>query len=286
MEFIAAHKNIIPPQKKMIETAEMWADTVVRKTKNILPYLAKFCILSTFFEDSLRMWFQWPEQRDYFNYVWKCGFFLSNVLVLINLIGQLIPSFLVTINKKSTESAYALLALVITQGVIYKVIFNVQYLMKSAAILGGLVLLLASYREEIKSTMFASLPSLENAYSSRKSILQLGGRLLLVLMFLTLFISEKEWSSVFTWLRLFVGLGLIVTILIGYKTTLAGITAALWLMANNVFHNSFWRYEAHTHHHDYYKFDFFQTMSVIGGLLLLVSIGPGGASIDERKKRW
>nr|CAG8645719.1 11537_t:CDS:2 [Entrophospora candida] len=64
------------------------------------------------------------------------------------------------------------------------------------------------------------------------------------------------------------------------------LSELLFLSVFNVFINNFWSAHHADSQRDFLKYDFFQTLSIVGGLLLLVSMGPGGISIDEKKKAY
>ena len=70
-------------------------------------------------------------------------------------------------------------------------LFSLPY--RNLALGGGLLLLLAESRSEGKS-MFAGVPSMGE--SSPKQYMQLGGRVLLVLMFMTLLHFDSNFFSV------------------------------------------------------------------------------------------
>lgn len=113
--------------------------------------------------------------------------------------------------------------------------------------------------------------------------MQLGGRLLLVLMFLTLLHFDPSPLYI---IEDIVGTAFVILIAVGYKTKLAGLVLFVWLTALNFWFNDWWNVPEHRPLRDFLKYDFFQTLSVAGGLLLIVALGPGGYSMDAHKKKW
>lgn len=56
------------------------------------------------------------------------------------------------------------------------------------------------------------------------------------------------------------------------------------LFLSNMYTNAFWAVPSWQV--DYVKYDFFQTLSVVGGLLMIVTLGAGQLSVDEKKKEF
>jgi uncharacterized membrane protein YphA (DoxX/SURF4 family) len=142
-----------------------------------------------------------------------------------------------------------------------------------------LLLLLAESSGEGK-TMLAGIPS--TGISQTKNYMQLAGRLLVIFMFLTLF---KFDMSIVQVVGLIIGLVFMAGVVLGYKTKVCAFILMLWLTCFNFIMNPWWS-EPSSIMRDFYKYDFFQTLSVVGGLLLIVALGPGGVSWDDYKKQW
>ena len=115
-----------------------------------------------------------------------------------------------------------------------------------------------------------------------KSYLQLAGRVLLSLMFLVLLRLEANPLQI---LYTLVTSLLMLLISVGYKTKFSAVLLFVLLLVHNVTHNCFWTVGSRKPLHDFLKYDFFQTLSFMGGLLMVVVIGPGEVSIDGKKKQ-
>lgn len=269
-----------------IKKLEDHSDTVLRKTKDYLPFLSRLCLVATFLEDGCRMWYQWKEQSNYINHHWGSGPFLANCFVVYNLLGQLIPSGMILARKYVKICVGLLFGVVLTQTLGYGILFDVRFLLRNVALIGGLSLLLAEDMGEAK-TMFAGVPTMGENKS--QNYMQLAGRVLICMMFMTL-VGEISFDGFFTEIvravELIVGLPLMLCVCIGYRAKLAAVILVVWLFLINIYLNPFWTYSTSRAMHDFVKYDFFQTLSVIGGLLYVVTLGPGGVSFDEHKKNW
>ncbi|KAG8441443.1 hypothetical protein GDO86_006982 [Hymenochirus boettgeri] len=264
----------------LMRVAEELAEQFLRVTKRYLPHIAHLCLLSTFLEDGIRMWLQWNEQQNYISMFWGCGTFLAMIFVIINMCGQLAGCILVLTQKYVPYACCGLFGIIVMQTIIYNIFWDLKFLMRNMAVGGGLLLLLAESRSEGKS-MFAGVPNL--GATSPRQYMQLGGRVLLILMFMTLLHFN---ASAFMIFQDVFGLALILLVAVGFKTKLAALTLVFWLLIINVLQNAFWTIPSQRPLHDFLKYDFFQTLSVMGGLLLVVALGPGGVSMDEHKKKW
>ncbi|KAF6127552.1 surfeit 4 [Phyllostomus discolor] len=199
-------------QNDLMGTAEDFADQFLRVTKQYLPHVARLCLISTFLEDGVRMWFQWGEQRDYIDSTWGCGYLVASTFVLLNLLGQLTGCILVLSRNFVQHACFGLFGIIALQTIAYSILWDLKFLMRNLALGGGLLLLLAESRSEGKS-MFAGVPTVRE--SSPRQYMQLGGRVLLVLMFMTLLHFDAGFFSI---LQNIVGTALMILVAIGFKT--------------------------------------------------------------------
>ncbi|EGW35434.1 uncharacterized protein SPAPADRAFT_131222 [Spathaspora passalidarum NRRL Y-27907] len=256
-------------------------DKYFRPLKPFVPAIARAFLVATFYEDTIRIISQWSEQVYYLHnyrryWKWFTVFFLVNNIVLMS-----VASTAVIIRKKSNIATSALIFVVIVQGLGYGLIFDAQFILRNLSVVGGLVLAFAdSIVRDKRSLNMPGLPMINNT-DNRKYLL-LAGRILLVLLF-TGFVFSSGWSMG----RLFIiviGSISCLSIIVGYKTKFAAAVMSILLLIYNVLVNQFWLYGSKDSHRDFLKYEFFQILSIVGGLLLVVNAGAGSLSIDEKKK--
>jgi ER-derived vesicles protein len=173
--------------------------------------------------------------------------------------------------------------------VAYSILWDLQFLLRNLALIGALLLVLAESRGEARS-LFAGVPSMGE--NKPKNFMQLAGRVLLAFMFITLIRFELSFFQV---VQDILGSSLMVMVTgnthhslnlirvisgsylvsVGYKTKLSALILVALLTVLNLYHNAWWTIPAYKPLRDFLKYDFFQTLSVIGGLLMIVNLGPG-----------
>ncbi|XP_017044307.1 surfeit locus protein 4 homolog [Drosophila ficusphila] len=265
-----------------LQGAEDLGEELARRSRPVLPSVARLCLVATFFEDALRLWFQWAEQLALLQDHHQCSTALAVAMVLLSLVGQLAGCALVLLHLYTNFAVTLLASLVLLQAHIYEVPLELHLLLRTISLLGGLLLLHVEDKEATACRIYrtsAGLPFLESRRSQH--LMQLTGRVLLALMYLTLF--QQYFTMAAMALNCF-GLVLMAFIVMGYRTRLAALCLSLILTVWNVATNAWWSADEDTM--DLLKYNYFHTLSVVGGLLLVVVLGPGNVSVEQYKKRW
>lgn len=256
-------------------------DTYCKPLKPYVPGIGRAFIVATFFEDSLRIISQWSEQIYYLHNYRKIWKWLTLTFLVINIFTMITASTFLVLRKKAMYATLALVAVVLLQGLAYGLIFDTQFILRNLSVVGGLILAFSdSIVRDKRLLNMPGLPMINN--QDNKKYFLLAGRLLLLFLFLG-FVFSSTWSlgRLAVILIGFISCG---SIIVGFKTKFAAFVLFVFLFTYNIFANQFWLYGRHDASRDFLKYEFFQTLSIVGGLLIIVNAGAGEFSIDEKKK--
>lgn len=266
-------------QHNIIEHLEDHADNLIRKTRKYLPTIGKLCVVATFIEDGTRLITRSERQYEYLEIEWEWSKGFIGLLIFSFIFLQLIGSVLVlssATSKHIQQGCGLLVANIVLYGATFPVYWRMQFMIRLMSKIGELLLLFAETVAE-KKTIYAGVPSYGDD-PKEKQYLQLFGRLLLVLMFMSLINAEQPA------IYLVLGLPMVLSIAVGYKTKLVSIALICALFLHNINRNQFWLNSWNKDEYDYKKNDFFQILSIIGGVIHLLIYGAGGISVDQRLK--
>jgi len=258
---------------------EDWLNTVSEPLKPYLPAIGRFLIVVTFIEDALRIITQWSDQLTYLRDFRHIPWGITHLFLIFNVIAMSTCSILVIMRRHSEYAVAGLLSVVVIQALGYGLIFDLNFFLRNLSVMGGLLMVLGDSFVK-KHRVFAGLPTIDE--KDKRMYIQLGGRVLLIFLFVG-FVFAGEWSFWRVLVSL-IGFAACVMVVVGLKAKLSAIILVLILSVFNVLVNNFWTLHPHHPHKDFAKYDFFQILSIMGGLLLLVNMGPGQLSMDEKKK--
>ncbi|KAJ1517656.1 hypothetical protein HMI54_004795 [Coelomomyces lativittatus] len=251
--------------------------------KPYLPGIGRFLMVVTFLEDSLRIMYQWDDQVWYLQKYRGLYWGFTQVFLILNVLAMLSGSYMAIVRKHTVLAVTLLFLVMLTQSLAYGLFFDVGFFLRNLSVTGGLLMLLAeAFSYQSKKKIFPGIPELSDV--NRSTYLQLAGRVLLIFLFFSLIFAGD-----FNWLRLvFASLGVVACIMVavGFKAKWSAMFLVMFLSIFNVIINNWWSLHHTDPHRDFIKYDFFQILSVVGGFLLLVNMGPGGISVDEKKKAF
>lgn len=290
--------------KNISVSAENYLNRLSHPLKPYLSNVGRLLLVVTFFEDAFRMCIQYPEQLEYLKNFRHFPAILAN-LFLFYCIGAMVSGSILALSRVRMYLACGMLASVLViQSVGYGVLFYFSFLMRNLSLIGGVLLLLAeSMHHERKidghaddSVLFRGLPTLSASASEKATYVLLFGRVLLIFLFVSLMYnsggggggaeSTNLFRVIFRGLYFLLGSAACLMVAVGFKARYSAMVLVAALCIVNMLVNQWWKHAYNSPERDFLRYDFFQTLSVIGGFMLLLNGGPGDLSFDKKKKEF
>lgn len=173
----------------------------------------------------------------------------------------------------------------ISQIIAYKLYNDPDKLMVFASLTGGLLILISeaqqSQRKPADLTPFGGILVTAGRHTSQ---LLFCGRILLIGLYFNL---AFDFQAEMGWLRItlaLLGLVFCIFIAVGFKAKYSAAFLLMILLGITVVTKNWLDPHLKTSKRDFLRYEFFQMISVAGGFLLLVLVGPGELSVDQVKE--
>ncbi|GMM33419.1 Erv29 protein [Saccharomycopsis crataegensis] len=258
---------------------EELVDAYSGPVKPYVPAIGRFLMVATFYEDAIRIVSQWSDQVFYLNTYRHIPYFIVVSFLFVNVVVMAIASTMLIGRKRPDISTCVLIGVVLSQGFFYGLFTESSFLLRSFSVIGGLLLAFSDSIVKDRRSL-AGLPMVDSKDNKRYFLL--AGRIMLVLLFIG-FTFSSSWTFG-KFFIIMIGSLACISIVIGFKTKFSAVVLGFLLSAYNISVNYFWAYGYKDPQRDFLRYEFFQTLSIVGGLLLIVNTGAGELSIDEKKK--
>jgi ER-derived vesicles protein len=273
-------------------TSVMASARKLRKdTAPYLPTLVRLLLVATFMEDGVRVMFELTHQADFLRHQYSMPAWFAIALLIANVAVSFVGVALVVGQRRiargkfETHGSYLLLFCVCYQQALYGRHSpigsgNLGFLVRNLCLSGSLILIGAQTRIAGGQSALP-LGLLDGAHAPNKkqtaAYMQLASRILLVLFALEFLTTLGTVLTIFA-------VPVILAVLVGFHLEISGSILLALYFFHNILNSAFWTASG-TYMREIMRYEFVQGLSIMAGLCLLMSIGPGALSVDEMRGR-
>ena len=130
--------------RQAMEILETLQEVIKRKQSRQWQYRIGECLLTlTFLDDALRVFSEWGSQVDYMGGQLGPLKVVAPAFLFLLITAQILGSVTLIANKFQAYGSWALLAVVVTQVLLYTTLFDMHFFLRNAAVIGGLLVLVS-----------------------------------------------------------------------------------------------------------------------------------------------